>query len=574
MSNIPDDWLWIVVVAFIISFLLAFGIGANDVANTFGTSVGSRVITLLKACILASIFEILGAVLIGYRVSDTIRKGIIDVEPYNNSEKLLLMGNLSALTGSCIWMFLATFFRLPVSATHSIVGATVGFSLVARGSKGVGWFKLGLIVASWFISPVMAGAISAALFWLVRKFVLSKEKPLEPGLKLLPIFYAATIFINAISIFLDGSVLLSFDKIPLYGTFIISIGLALITGAVVRFCVVPWMRRRILDAVENDLIKDEKAKQESTDESDHLSCCISLGRSRNKKKKALIYSNGFNGDSGCKYAETVISEKLLHNDHAHNGNYQGDLEQSPTPVDSEKTGAGQSTTQLVSQNDGCDTLLETEPRHTKKPKRAAIVDKPETKSLFSFLQILTAVFGAFAHGGNDVSNAIGPLVAVWMISNEHSVAQKAPTPIWILLYGGAGISVGLWILGRRVIKTMGEDLSKITPSSGFCIEIGAAMTVLIASHVGIPISTTHCKVGSIVFTGRVRSNDNVDWSLFRNILIAWVVTLPASGAISALMMYLLKEFVPGADDGAGMDLQNNMTLWNSNMTTVNSTWIL
>uniref|UniRef100_A0A2C9L3K2 Phosphate transporter n=1 Tax=Biomphalaria glabrata TaxID=6526 RepID=A0A2C9L3K2_BIOGL len=176
MSDIPSDWLWIVILAFIIAFLLAFGIGANDVANAFGTSVGSKVITLLKACILASIFEVLGAVLIGYRVSDTIRKGIIDPMQYNNSEKLLAMGNLSALTGSCIWMFIATLLRLPVSATHSIVGATIGFSLVAKGARGIGWGKLGFIIGSWFLSPVTSGLISVLLFVLVRRLVLNKVR--------------------------------------------------------------------------------------------------------------------------------------------------------------------------------------------------------------------------------------------------------------------------------------------------------------------------------------------------------------------------------------------------------------
>jgi sodium-dependent phosphate transporter len=168
--------------------------------------------------------------------------------------------------------------------------------------------------------------------------------------------------------------------------------------------------------------------------------------------------------------------------------------------------------------------------------RMAIKDEPETAKLFSFLQILTAVFGAFAHGGNDVSNAIGPLVSLWLIGSTGVVATKALTPIWILMYGGVGISVGLIVLGRRVIKTIGEDLARITPSSGFCIEIGSALTVLIASNVGIPISTTHCKVGSVVFVGRFRARENVDWSIFRNIVIAWLVTLPISGGISAAIM--------------------------------------
>ncbi|KAG8229673.1 hypothetical protein J437_LFUL010005 [Ladona fulva] len=169
------------------------------------------------------------------------------------------------------------------------------------------------------------------------------------------------------------------------------------------------------------------------------------------------------------------------------------------------------------------------------------VDSPEVASLFSFLQILTATFGSFAHGGNDVSNAIGPLIALWLIYQEGSVHQKSETPIYILLYGGVGISVGLWLWGRRVIQTIGEDLTKITPSTGFTIEIGAASTVLLASKIGLPISTTHCKVGSVVFVGWASTTKKgVDWKLFRNIIYAWVVTIPVAGGLSAAIMAILR----------------------------------
>lgn len=173
-------------------------------------------------------------------------------------------------------------------------------------------------------------------------------------------------------------------------------------------------------------------------------------------------------------------------------------------------------------------------------QRSVVKDRPETARLFSFLQILTAVFGSFAHGGNDVSNAIGPLVSLWLVGTQGKVVEKANTPIWILFYGGFGISIGLWVWGRRVIKTLGQDLTKITPSSGFCIEIGSALTVLVASNIGIPISTTHCKVGSVVCVGRFRARQNVDWSIFRNIVFAWLVTLPIAGGISAAIMAALK----------------------------------
>ncbi|XP_060077954.1 sodium-dependent phosphate transporter 2-like [Ylistrum balloti] len=465
----PEDYLWMVIVGFIIAFILSFGIGANDVANSFGTSVGSRVLTLRQACILGTIFEMLGAILIGYRVSDTIRKGIIDVEMYNNgSEKVLTVGNIATLTGSCVWLISATIMRLPVSTTHSIVGAAIGFSLVARGTAGIKWIKIGFIVGSWFFSPILSGAVSVLTFMCVNKIVLQKDKALESGLKLLPIFYGLTAAINLFSIFYEGSTLLHFDKIPLYGVFIITFGISIIVAIGVRYLLVPWYRKKISDDCRERIRKFEE-------------------------------------------------EGKIDDDNA------TELEQFNVTEDVPE--------------------IEDNSEETRVKTRENITDKPEVAKLFSFLQILTAVFGAFAHGGNDVSNSIGPLIAIWLIAKEGTALQTAATPIWILVYGGVGMVIGLWVWGRRVIKTVGDDLTKITPSSGFCIELGSALTVLVASNIGLPVSTTHCKIGSVVFVGRVRSKANVDWALFRNIIIAWVVTLPISGAISALAMFGLQKLI-------------------------------
>ncbi|EDO34470.1 predicted protein [Nematostella vectensis] len=298
-----SEYLWIVIVGFILAFVLAFGIGANDVANSFGTSVGSKVLTLKQACFIASIFEVAGAVLIGARVSDTVRKGIIDINSFNGTEEYAMVGSLSALTGTSVWLLVATFFNLPVSGTHSVVGATMGFALVAQSLHGVQWKTFGKIAGSWVVSPLLSGLISSLLFMLVRRIILRKPEPFEAGLKFLPLFYAFTITVNFFSVFYKGS-------------------------------------------------------------------------------------------------------------------------------------------------------------HT----RCLITDEPKTGRLFAFLQILTASFGAFAHGGNDVSNCIGPLISLWTIYWTGEIAQKVAIPVWILLYGGVGISIGLWVWGRRVIKTVGEDLTPITPS--------------------------------------------------------------------------------------------------------------
>lgn len=522
------DFLWILVVGFILAFFLAFGVGANDVANSFGTSVGAKVLTLRQACILATIFEILGAVLIGYKVSDTVRKGILDVTMYEDSPKDLMLGNLAALGGSAIWNILATAFSLPISGTHSIVGAVVGFSLVARGLRGIHWWELGKIVLSWFVSPVLSGFISVLLYLLIQFLILRKEKPLEPGLRSLPFFYGFTLFVNVFSVVHDGPHMLRFDLIPWWGAMIVAVSVALISMLVVWFFIVPRLRvtieRALSSDTDNDRITMTEIAQATKDQPKTLTYSFSpsdpvsddiIDMDGNRK---MSEANMLNGGRPAPTVE-VISGRLQHND-------VPSLHPHPHPHHPPHKRLS-----LV--------MIEEAALAVPPCKENQDDDKPETAKLFSFLQVLTAVFGSFAHGGNDVSNAIGPLIALWMIYFDGNVLQNSETPIYILLYGGVGISLGLWIWGRRVIQTLGEDLTKVTPSNGFTIEIGAASTVLLASKVGIPISTTHCKVGSIVFVGWVRSRKGVDWGLFRNIILAWLLTLPVTGGLTAAITSIL-----------------------------------
>uniref|UniRef100_A0A667ZWG3 Phosphate transporter n=1 Tax=Myripristis murdjan TaxID=586833 RepID=A0A667ZWG3_9TELE len=647
------NYLWLLIVGFIIAFILAFSVGANDVANSFGTAVGSGVVTLRQACILATIFETVGSVLLGAEVSKTIREGIIDVGMYNGTEHILMAGSVSAMVGSAVWQLAASFLKLPISGTHCIVGATIGFSLVARGQQGVRWFVLLRIVGSWFLSPLLSGIMSGVVFYFVRMFILRKKDPVPNGLRALPVFYAITMGINLFSIMFTGAPMLGFDKIPWWGILLISLASAALTAIVVWFIVCPRLKKRIERDIkssspsESPLMEKRELrephcpilKQTPKDTStptppaanqnppaqpqpatEERRVAFDIGDSDdvdNKERKVAfdigdsddsdpqtgsvqhsgpdqqsathMPSNGYSqyhtvhkdsglykdllhklhlakvgdcmGEGGDRpirrnnsYTSYTMAIIGMHGDFKHKeaelrGNEDGDKgpgsgcqDRKRVRMDSYTSYCNAVAEHMTPEGLGeADVTLEMG-KEDAGSSRSSLdddgpeADKPEVSTLFQFLQILTACFGSFAHGGNDVSNAIGPLVALWLVYTTGSVSSNEQTPVWLLLYGGVGICAGLWVWGRRVIQTMGRDLTPITPSSGFSIELASAVTVVVASNIGLPVSTTHCKVGSVVAVGWLRSRKAVDWRLFRNIFMAWFVTVPISGLISAAIM--------------------------------------
>jgi sodium-dependent phosphate transporter len=204
MQDLAPCAFWLVVTGFVIAFILLFGIGANDVANSFGTSVGSGVLTIKQACFLATVCEISGSILLGYKVSDTMRRSVLDAEMYQNSEIELMLGCIAALSSSALWLLLATFLKLPVSGSHSIIGSIIGFNIVARGMRGLKWRTLCKIVGSWFVSPILSGLASVLLYMLIQRVILRANNPVKAGLFSLPIFYGATLFVNVFSVIHDG----------------------------------------------------------------------------------------------------------------------------------------------------------------------------------------------------------------------------------------------------------------------------------------------------------------------------------------------------------------------------------
>ncbi|XP_061906759.1 sodium-dependent phosphate transporter 2 isoform X3 [Entelurus aequoreus] len=595
-----DSYLWLVIFGFIIAFILAFSVGANDVANSFGTAVGSGVVTLKQACILASIFETLGSMLLGAKVGETIRKGIIDVNLYNETVPVLMAGEVSAMVGSAVWQLIASFLRLPISGTHCIVGATIGFSMVAIGTKGVQWMQLVKIVSSWFISPLLSGLMSGILFILIRNTILNKEDSVPNGLRALPLFYATTIGINTFSIMYTGAPLLGIEMLPIWAIFLITLAGSLVCAALVWFFVCPWMKRKIASRLKKEQQALSRISDESLDKipeeeeespvfkelpgakgTDEAVLPLTGGSSeRNARTSNSELANLANGGTvmpnGRVYGRThsmtngclksPVSNgsftfdghmrsdgQVYHTVHKDSGLYKdllhkihlGRMDDNERPGASAgqpdnnyrllrrnnsytcytaaicgmpvqplmRTESRDDSEKLVGESGGvpsnsvsyskkrvrydsyssyCNAVAEAEieaeeggvemklatelegleeeggpapePLDDLAEEDHEEKDKPEVFQLFHFLQILTACFGSFAHGGNDVSNAIGPLVALWMIYDQGGVMQDAATPIWLLFYGGIGICAGLWVWGRRVIQTMGKDLTPITPS--------------------------------------------------------------------------------------------------------------
>jgi len=397
-------------IAIVSGFYMAWTIGANDVANAMGTSVGSKALTLKQAVIVAAFFEFAGAFLVGSHVTNTIRKGMIDPSVFSANPEVLMLGMLSALLAAAVWLQAATHWGLPVSTTHSIVGAVVGFALVAAGAEGVNWGKVWQIVASWVVSPVMGGLISCTVFIFVRNRVLDSSAPIKAIKKNAPYLIFVLFAILTLSLVYKG-----LKNLHLNLSIYEALGVAIVVGAISAA-----IGRAIINRVESGSV--------------------------NPLKKEL----------------SVV------------------------------------------------------------------------ESVFRRLQIITACYMAFAHGANDVANAIGPLAAIFSIIKTRAVSMQVEVPLWILGLGGLGIVIGLATWGYKVIETVGKKITEMTPSRGFCAEFGAATTVLVCSKMGLPISTTHTLVGSVIGVGMARGIASLNMRVVRNIVYSWLITLPVAGVLSII----------------------------------------
>ncbi len=402
-----------------VALFMAWGIGANDVANAMGTSVGSRALTIKQAIMIAIVFEFLGAYLAGGEVTSTIRKGIVDPSGLSESPELFVFGMIASLLAAGTWLLIASVKGWPVSTTHSIVGAIVGFAVVGMSVDAVSWGELGTIAASWLVSPLIAGTFSFILIISVQKLVINTDQPLLNAKTYLPFYMFLVGFMIAMVTLIKGLKNTGFNlDFGFQSKLLNSLPLSIVLGIVVAL-----VGRIMLNRVNTESSKHD--------------------------------------------------------------NVEG---------------------------------------------------------LFAILMIFTAAAMAFAHGSNDVANAIGPLAAIaGVIESGGVIANKSAVPSWVLILGAVGIVIGLATYGFKVMGTIGRKITELTPSRGFAAELGAATTVVFASSLGLPISTTHTLVGAVLGVGLARGVSALDFKVISRIVMSWLVTIPAGAGFSILFFLILKS---------------------------------
>lgn len=416
MSLITDYGFVLLLLACLFGFFMAWGVGANDVANAMGTSVGSRALTIKQAIVVAMVFEFCGAYLAGGQVTETIKSGIVDASLI--SPELMVLGMMSALLAAGTWLLIASMKGWPVSTTHSIVGAVIGFAAVGISMDAVKWSGVGPIVASWVVSPVLSGVVAFGLFMSVQKLIIDTDSPFKNAKRFVPLYMFLTGFMVAVMTLSKG-----LKHIGLNLSSNQSLLLAVGVGTLVMLLGIAILSRIHVD--------------EEADKAFHFS---------------------------------------------------------------------------------------------------------SVEKVFAVLMIFTACSMAFAHGSNDVANAVGPLAAIVGViqSGGEAVGAKAALPSWVLLLGAVGIVIGLATYGYKVIATIGKEITELTPSRGFAAELATATTVVGASAIGLPVSTTHTLVGAVLGVGIARGIGALNLGVIGSIFMSWIITLPVGAALSILFFLILK----------------------------------
>jgi sodium-dependent phosphate transporter len=566
-----SDYTWIFVCSIFLALFVAWGIGANDVANSFATSVGSKALSLRQAVIVAAIFEFGGAMLLGSGVTSTIRKGIAKIDAYTYSPELLMYMMLCAMLSTGLWLALATFLELPVSTTHSMVGSIVGASMIAAGADSVVWYSApeggdnpfpGGVVSiffSWIITPMIAALVAALLFVFTKVLVLNARNPFKMSLILFPLF-----------------------------TFITS---WVITYFVIQKGVNGWMKNETYTGSIADppscppggtTSKDPKVSSDQTTgegetcnlkdladiEVSITGCTIPDGTAAwisavTAAVCSIIVAIGLklvvklvNRDM-AEYERMVAEvEQARVDEESPSGSskHAGQLSAQPSFIPGQKRGRTPAALADMRKSRvwkalsyGTDQNIHDVTETNAKIKHihdGAQVFDVKTEFSFKYLQVITACANSFAHGANDVANSIGTFAAIYGVWDCTCATSKVQVPIWMFVIGGVGIVLGLATYGFKIMRALGVKLVKITNSRGYCAELTSSITVIVASRYGFPVSTTQVITGAItgiglveVISARMRKeaapSSLFNWWLLLKFFCGWVGTIVVAGLVAA-----------------------------------------
>ncbi|KAF9972808.1 hypothetical protein BGZ73_004013 [Actinomortierella ambigua] len=507
----PGDYTFIFVIGLTFAFLDSYGIGANDVSNSFSAAVGSKAITLKQAVIIASVCELLGAFLMGSSTADTIKGGVIENSYFADQPELLMLGMACSLIGSSTWVLFASSRGWPVSTTHAIIGAVTGMGIAAFGVSAIQWDSIIKIVISWIISPICAGVVTAAIFLTTKHLILVHDDSLRRGLLAVPWYFSITMFINIFYIIFKGSPGLSLSSLPIGTILGITFGCSAVVFLWCFFFMRPYLRRKLEDG--ETTLKWYQAfyipfvkKQEHPDP--HLA--------------ALHHeeSHGMPPESDKKFGDV---SSIHSNNHGEVSHSLQALE-SDTPVFKRKM-RKMFLRLKMKMSYGLQQDINQNTEEVEAIHQTATKYDPTTEQLFCVLQVLTSCFASFAHGSNDVANAVGPLATIYYIWKHGSVdiTGTSPVPAWVLAFGGVAIDIGLLTYGYKVMATLGNKITYLSPSRGFSATLGTSLTVLTCSKLGLPVSTTHCITGSTTSVGLCSGAGlkSINWKVLGFIAVSW-----------------------------------------------------
>ncbi|KAH8843971.1 phosphate-sensing transcription factor [Pyricularia oryzae] len=586
---------YIFAIGTIFAFLDAWNIGANDVANSWATSVSSRSVTYIQAMSLASVLEFAGSIGVGQRVADTIRTKVVPLDLYKNNPTVLMLGMACAIVASSLYLTLCTRVGLPVSTTHSIMGGVIGMGVATVGANNVIWYdaKGGInngvvsVFLAWIIAPGLSGAFAAIIFTITKYLVMLRQNPVLWGLMTVPVYFGITAgLLTMLVCWKGGSIDLDDWSDPQLSGLIVGVGAA--WGLLMGIFLVPWLYRivakndwelrwyhifqgpllfrrpeppvqpegasgGIRNFYEGHLTQEELEAQRAAQQQD-----VETG----------VVSATNNDEIANEKTTEDTSRKIAHTDSdsgSHNNNnntsaaetatqpgaqpgYQHKALVGPRPEGSWHSGPVMFWFLKKIFLSGVDQDIIN--MQKKKSMLTGDLEKVhagvthydnKAEYLYSFMQVMTACTASFTHGANDVANAIGPYATIYNIWQSGSIeGSKSAVPFWILVFGGVAIMIGIWTYGYNIMRNLGNRITLHSPSRGFSMELGAVCTIILATRLKLPVSTTQCITGATVGVGLCSGTwRTINWRMVAWIYMGWFITLPVSGIVSGCLTGLI-----------------------------------